>query len=391
MSIKMLQFFDCIYSRQEQFGLIIHIAGKHSPIISNMTEGLPSQDAALDALARQMLEAIYTSQGIDFQNSSGTIADLQQHLTSLDVRMRYSIPLQDPTLEQVKDTHCISYTLACAACGPIKAYYKKQVSDSEIENLAILFALALEREGQPCPRRNILVVSTSGAASAKLFIYRCQKNFGLYLGKVYECTAFDLSSFDFSGAAIDYVFTTVPLVHIHLPVPVYQVSPLLRDQELQKLRPLFEMEQESFILRFFRPELFWERLSGETKEDILNTMCKKTAEYLPLPADFFEAVMKREHMGQTDFGNLVAIPHPVEIMGSETFVSVAVLERPIWRGHHDVQVVLLISMTAENHPNVERFYRLLSDFLSSEAAVRSMIAEPNFPKLLQVLGTLNSE
>ena len=389
LSIKMQQFLERTYSREEQFGLIIHIAGKRSPIFSESSSDGCDQGASLDALAHQMLDAVYISQGIDFRDKSETICALRQHLAALDVRMRYGIPIQDSTLERLKDTYCVSYTVACAACAPIREYYNRPIPDSEIQNLAILFALALEKQEQPLPRRNILVVCTSGAASAKLFIYRCQKAFGPYLGNIYECTAFDLSCFDFSGHQIDYVFTTVPLVHIQLPVPVFQVSPLLREQELQKLRSLFETEQENFILRYFRPELFWSGLPGKTKEDVLDTMCRNTSQVLTLPDEFYDSVMQRETLGQTDFGNLTAIPHPMKIMGSERFVAVAVLEKPIWWGHHNVQVVLLISMTEEADPNVERFYKLLSDFLSSESAVQNLISAPHFSKLLQALGSLD--
>lgn len=89
-------------------------------------------------------------------------------------------------------------------------------------------------------------------------------------------------------------------------------------------------------------------------------------------------------MGQTDFGNLVAIPHPCRIMGTEKFVSVAVLEHPIWWGHHNVQVILLVSLEQDD-PDAERFFEIVSDFMASPHAVKKLIRTPTYQTLTEVL------
>lgn len=161
---------------------------------------------------------------------------------------------------------------------------------------------------------------------------------------IYTCSAFQLSSFDFTGLKIDYVFTTVPL-HLKLPVPVFEVSLLLEDWEISKYRHILQGEGENFHLQYFKENLFCGKIAAATKEEALASMCQTVAEYIPLPADFLDSVLAREEMGQTDFGNLMAIPHPSRIMGTEKFVSVAVLAKPIWWGHNDVQVTVSEKLT----------------------------------------------
>lgn len=86
--------------------------------------------------------------------------------------------------------------------------------------------------------------------------------------------------------------------------------------------------------------------------------------------------MQREEMGQTDFGNRVAIPHPSQILGNGKFVMAAILEQPVFWGHHDVQVVFLISL-AEQDPDAEAFYRTITNYLSEIELVEKTVGAPH--------------
>lgn len=44
------------------------------------------------------------------------------------------------------------------------------------------------------------------------------------------------------------------------------------------------------------------------KEEVLRKICAQIEHYHLVPTGFYEAAMKREMLGQTDFGNMVAIP-----------------------------------------------------------------------------------
>lgn len=145
---------------------------------------------------------------------------------------------------------------------------------------------------------------------------------------------------------------------------------------------------ERFCQEFFKSQMFCGEIDAASKEDALAQMCQIVERSRPLPAGFLESVLAREKMGQTDFGNLVAIPHPDRIFNAEKFVSVAVLKRPVWWGHNDVQVVLLISLE-QNDPDATRFYQTVSRLIGSPAAVQRLIKDPSFSTLLKVLKTQN--
>lgn len=376
------QYAGCRLDENERAMLMIHLGGK-----SDSSTILPSKvqtqvDDYMERLAGKMLEAVYETHGLDLRADQEAIASLKQHLIPFDMRMKYDMPQSNPILGEIKEEYSLAYAIASTASAALARHYGKPIPEEEIGFFAILFALAIQKQEQQRPKKNIVVICVSGQASSRLFIYRCRQAFAPYIDQIYECSAFSVTEFDFIGKNIDCVFTTVPL-SVSLPVPVIQVSPLLSEEEVGRCQKLLSGEGEDFVSRYFRKELFLGPLHGESKEEVLSQMCQKVAERFSLPEDFYEAVCRREELGQTDFGNLVAIPHPCRIMGTEKFVSVAILDKPIWWGHNDVQVVLLISLAQEDN-EIERFFALVSDFLASPSMVQTLIKRPTYSCLMDL-------
>lgn len=378
----LFRWAGCDDNEDEITGLMVQIRG--TGVFSSATPDSSSETVSkhIETLAKAMLDAIYEVHGLDFRDDVELTLSLIQHLAPFDVRMKHNLPLTNPLLEQIKQEYAVAYHIAVSACIALQKEYGVPIPEMEIGYFAILFALAIQRLDKP-PRKNVLVVCISGQATSKLFLHRYQTAFGPYVDHIYTCSAFQLSTFDFTGLKIDYVFTTVPL-HLKLPVPVFEVSLLLEDWEINKYRHILQGEGENFHLQYFKENLFCGMITAASKQEVLAAMCRTVTEHIPLPADFLDSVLAREEMGQTDFGNLMAIPHPSRIMGTEKFVSVAVLDKPIWWGHNDVQVVLLISLEQDD-PTVERFYQVVSDLMGSPAAIQTLIKKPTFQTLLDVL------
>ena len=101
--------------------------------------------------------------------------------------------------------------------------------------------------------------------------------------------------------------------------------------------------------------------------------------------------MKRESLSETDFGNLVAIPHPFEIVTDETFVFVAILEKPIIWYKNNVQVVFLVSISNKKDDNLQKFYQYTVDFLLNEKNVIKLIENRSFENLMYLLKNSSGE
>ena len=274
--------------------------------------------------------------------------------------------------------------MAATACSALCRHYGREIPEDEIGYFAVLFALALEKQGKYVDRKNIVVVCVSGRGSSQLFLYRYKQAFGKYIDQIYECSVFDLEDFDFEGKAIDYVFTTVPL-NLSLPVPVFEISLFPDREEIDSYRRLFERGSSAFLYNYYDKRLFIPHLDGEDKEEVLEKICTHIAAVRPLPEGFLDAVLERERMGQTDFGNLVAISHPSRVMTREKFVATAILDKPIWWGHNEVQVVLLAVLGEEKDDDIERFYQATTDLVFNETKVRRLIGSRDYETLISLL------
>lgn len=338
----------------------------------------------IDELTGRMLEILFKSFKIDFMDNLELRMSLNQHLVPLDIRIQYGIPLSNPLVQEIKKEYAFAYTLAATACIALAEHYATRIPDDEIAYFAIIFELALMKKDKKVEKKNIIVVCASGKGTTQLFMYKYKQAFGKYVDHIYECTAWELESFDFAGKNIDYIFTTVP-VNTDVPVPVFEVTQFLESKDIATCNEVFENNNNVFLYKYYRPELFVNNINASTKEEALTILCQHTAQTFSLPDGFYDAVIKREALGQTDFGNLVAIPHPFQVMTQNSFVTIGILERPIWWGHNDVQVIFLISISADEDSDVGRFYQLTTKFLFDSAAIQQLLINPTFDVIMKLL------
>lgn len=338
----------------------------------------------IDELVFQMLNRVYNTFALDFRNNLELRMSLNQHLVPMDIRMRYHIPIDNPLLEQIKKEYAYPYTLALTACLSLQDYYQKEIPEDEIAYIAIIFALATEKRDRHIEKKNIVLVCVSGKSSSQLFKYKYKQAFGDYLNQIYECTVNELENFDFTSHEIDYIFTTVPLSKKYA-VPIYEINLFIDANDILTYRQLFESGGKSYLLHYYSSNLFLPHLQAENREEAIAKMCQHVEHYHLLPKGFYEAVIKREEMGQTDFGNLVALPHPDKVLSNQSFVTVAVLEKPILWKNNMVQVVFLLSIGAKEDAQLEEFYQKTSSLFFNKEGIERLIKTPSFETLLDIL------
>lgn len=338
----------------------------------------------IDELTLQMLDIVYNGFKIDFRNNLELRMSLNQHMVPFDIRMQYGIPLKNPLMQEIKKEYAFAYTIAATACIVLNEHYKTRIPEDEIGYFAMIFALALEKQDRKIDKKNILIVCASGKGTTQLFIYKYKQAFGKYINQIYECTAYELETFNFEKNDIHYVFTTIP-INTQVPVPVFEVNLFLEHKDIATYSEMFEMGSNEFLHKYYKNFLFLTDIKAKTKEDIIKMLCEHTSKYYNLPEDFYDAVMKREELGQTDFGNLAAIPHPFQVITKENFVTVGILEEPFWWGHNEVQVVFLIAISTEEDVDVERFYQLTTRLLFDLEDIQYLVKNPKFEVLMTLL------
>lgn len=376
--------FAISYKEEEVYYLAIHMGAKLSSDSYGKYGPNVVISGEIDELVLCMLNTIYNGFKIDFRNNLELRMSLNQHMVPFDIRMQYRIPMENPLISEIKKEFAFAYTVAATACTVLNEHYKINIPEGEIGYFAVLFALALEKQKREIEKKNIVMVCMSGKGSSQLFIYKYRQAFGKYINNIYECTVYDLVDFDFKAKKIDYVFTTIP-INTKVPVPVFEVNPFLELKDIVIYSELFEKGNYEFIYKYYRKELFFQRIAGRNKEEIIRNLCDHTGKYYKLPVNFYESVLKREESGQTDFGNLTAIPHPYKVITKENFVAVGILEKPVWWGNNEVQVVFLISISTEEDEDIQCFYRLTTNLIFDAPKIQYLINNPAFEVLISLL------
>lgn len=369
------------FPEEEILYLAIHLAGKeiHEPA----SQGNLVIDEQVRETVREMLEVVYEAFKVDFRDDLELIMALGQHLVPLRVRLAFHMKLQNPILEEIKENYGLEYAMAAQASTVITKHYHEMLEDDELGYLALAFALSLERKRTENAKKSILLVCASGKGSARLYEYQFKKVFGNYIKSIKTCTVEDLKRVQMQD--IDYIFTTVP-IDFPVPVPIQKLDGFLKGGEIQKVRNWLNAYEDVDIKKFFWPDLFFKDVELDTREEILQYMCARAAQCRKVPEDFLEAVMLREQLAQTEFGNMVALPHPNQAMTEDTFVCVCILKRPVIWYKKPVQVVFLVSISTKHTGEyLQNLYGALSRLILDEDMVKHLIKQKSFSGLLKQL------
>lgn len=244
------------------------------------------------------------------------------------------------------------------------------------------FELALEQQESEKQKFSILIVCASGKSSSRLLEYKYSQEFKDYLKQIYVCNLYELEQFDFKK--VDYVLTTVP-ISIRVPVPILEISTFLRESDIVAVKRLFEKDSKDFLRQYYREELFFADIKGHTRDEALNDLCGRIQKMKNLPEEFYESVLRREELSPTDYGNLVAIPHPDKVFNEKTFVAVGILEEPVFWFRQKVQIIILTAVGQVEDSNMQKFYEATTDFILRPDDIEQVICERKFDTLMRML------
>lgn len=336
----------------------------------------------LDGLVMRMIELIFNDYGINLRNNFNLRMSMNQHMVPFDIRMRYHIKIQNPILEQIRQNYIFGYTLASRCCSILEQHYGRQIPEDEVGYFAMLLVCALEQRGADEKKASILIVCSAGRGSSQLLRYKYEHEFKESLDRVYVCGLYELTGFDFSK--VDYVFTTVP-IHQRIPVPITEVGQFFGKDDVLKVREVLRKGHMDFLDEYYVENHFLVNVEGSTKEEVIKNICVQIERERNLPKGFYEAVLKREELAQTDFGNYVAMPHPYKIITDDTFIYVAILKEEIIWTTHPVQFVILSAICGKEDNNLPMFYEVTTNLFMREDMIRRIINEKDFSIFMQML------
>lgn len=380
--------FNVEFPKSEIEYIAIHLAGKKMLEVIKDGKGNIVIDQEINDVVKEMLQVVYDSFKFDFRNDLELMMLLGQHLVPLKVRVKFDMTMKNPLLKDIKERFSLPYVMATQACTVITERYGKILSDDEIGYIALTFALALERQRTNIEKKNILLVCSSGKGSAELLAYRLKEAFHEYINEIEICDVRSVEKVNFKN--INYVFTTVP-ISAKVPVPIQEVKYFLESKDIKAMEKLFQSDKVNSIANYYNESLFIVDIDLQNKKEILKYMCNHIKKFKDIPDNFYDAILKRERLAKTEFGNLVAMPHPNIALTEETFVCIGILKSPIKWDEMMVQVVFLVSIEDKRNKNLQSFYRITSKLLSNKNYINELIKKKNFKVLQDLLKKIQND
>ncbi|SES28200.1 BglG family transcription antiterminator [Salisediminibacterium halotolerans] len=367
------------FSKYETAYITMHLQGTklaNSAINSDDVTALIYDDVT--AVVTEMLARIDQRLNLQLQDDENLLAELSLHLKPAINRYKYNMNIRNPMLEEIKAGYPLSFAAALIGKDVLAERLDVQIDENEVGYMALHIEAAQERKKRSQGRApRCLIVCASGLGSAQLLKYKLHSTFGEKLQIAGTTEYHNLADQPLDN--IDFIISTIPIQE-SLPVPVKTVSTILSDSDVTGIEK-FVYEETFAVDQYLRKPFTYVQRDFASYQDVITFMCDELFAAGKVDASYRESVLERENFSPTSFGNLVAIPHPLEPQTDETFWSVLTLTKPVYWIDKPVQFVVLLNIARENQGNLKPMYNALLELFDDHTKVNSLLQCKTFEQL----------
>ncbi|MDO4594289.1 MAG: PRD domain-containing protein [Tissierellia bacterium] len=369
------KFFNMKFSYDEIAYIAIHLLAKRS---LSYNKSNISKNA--DRLVVEMINTIDKKLNLNLSEDLDLRINLGLHIMPLLDRINYDLILKNPILKEVKE-HFTAYQAAVIASEVINKKYDINLAEDEIGYLAIHFMVSIDKYKTKKYKKNILIVCGSGKATANLMKYSFEKEFGDYIKSLNLTNSMDIK--DMNLNKYDLIITSVPICN-KTDVPIIEVGNFLKGEDLKNIRKLIT-KNDVDIYEFFDKKLFIPNLKAKNKKDSLEKMVNIIKKNKEVDDNLLEEIYKREKLAKTEFDNLIAIPHPLKPVSKESFITVAILEKPIIWDLKKVMMIVIFCIKKDETRDLEKLFSTMGRLLTLKDSITKVIESRNFNTFLEVI------
>lgn len=366
---------------KEIYYITIHLLGKKS---MQYNEGALIINQETQELLNYLFKHIKQDFKLDFQQDFELFTLLALHFQPMMNRLKYGLYIENPLIDRIKNESPLAFEISIYVGRAIKAIKNYDVNVHEVGFLALHFALAIQRLEEKVRSKNIIVVCASGAGSSQILLYKLKQKFKNYISDIRVARLYELVDIDQSK--YDYIISTVP-INFKTEIPIINVQYFLTEEDTEIISSalLKNIDEYSFVDNYFKEELFFSDIRGNTKEEVIKYMCNEIQKVINIPSIFFQLVIERENMAPTEFGNGIAMPHPIMPVTDVTFVAIGILNKPIRWNKQQVKFIFLISTKKDSKESLGLFNESISGLVLNKKAMLRLEKEPNISTIKEII------
>ena len=381
------------YPQKERLFVSLAIMGMRVPSDVGKVEPI-ELDAEVVSLMREITQTV--SDDLNVSVSFGDLTnELLYHIKYMLNRLRYSILLENPLLDDIRKRYPLEYTIAGVAAKVIEERCNVTVPDGERGYLAAYFSVLMERLRNQRPRTvHVAVVAGSERITACLIEAQLHK----VLDETMQTSLFTRSEVS-EGILrnFDIVLSTTQLP-FDMDVPVIIVREVFDATELvgrmqraltwaSPLSPATAAARTA-ITSHLDDDHFFVLSADEGYRAGIERMARALEGMGELDAGFLDRLRTRESQHRMAFGNGVALPHCLQLAVGGVALALGVYPHPVLYGSQVIKVVFLLGVPAADGANgasIVRYYDEVVSVSQDEELVDRLSETRDFREAIRVL------
>jgi lichenan operon transcriptional antiterminator len=333
----------------------------------------------------KILIEIKESYNLDIISSDEIKSNFALHMEKLENRCINRQVLKNPLLEEIKNKYSLVYDISVYLAIRFQEIMNYVINEDEIGYIALYILTALEK--LPSSKLKIVIINPYAYSISKFIEHRLLDKFKNEIEIIKNYSVFDYK--EIYKDSPDLILSLVR-IYDYIGVPVCKINPFSNDNDFLKVSGLIEkitlekIMQQFTVRNYFSPELFFQQISLETKDEVINFLCYKLKEQAYIGDDFIEQVRLREKMAPTSFNGKYAIPHPARKIAYKNGIAVAILKQPIQWGNHEVKMVFLFSLHSSFN-QIPILYDVLLSKLEQDDSFAKMTKVKDFDEFMSIV------
>ena len=329
----------------------------------------------------------------DFQLFEGLIT----HLMTLQIRLDSRITLNNPLVDEVKKNYSDIFFMTKEILENMETFSQVSISDDEIAYVSLHFLAAIERRKEN-DKFSVLAICASGFGAAQMLRNRLETEFGNRLEVVDVIGYYELNQEKIQG--IDFIVSAVDLSNLYFQVPVFTVSVFLKNDEIAQIREAMDQMQVSShtkssqinrsasdFKQYFSKDNFL-ICFNQDKNSLLSNMADglSEGESYNFKESLLHGIQQREELSSVVFSEKIAVPHPIQALGTEVKIAVAICKDSLlWDDQNsNVQLVFLLSPSIYGNEGLTDVTKRIVSLTEKDDLQNQLIACNNFEDFINI-------
>lgn len=372
---KCADIYNFEFNDDEIFFLALNLYGKRE---FDKQEFITDEINNLVFLGLYKIKEIF---GLDFTSNLNLRISLGLHILPLLTRINTNMQLRNIMTFNIKQKYTLAYDLASTFTNTIIPSDKK-ILDDEIAYVALHFVNYID-ENSPQKKKRMLIISSLRRSETILLQNNILRNFPS-IKEVKIIPKNSLSTTNVNNYNV--ICTTENDIFINNN-KIQKISYFFNDTDIKKIELLLDgFNGPKDILDCFSEDLFYYG-DAPSKNAAIKWLYEMAYKQGLADEKLYHSIMNHENVTSTYFGNYLAIPHPEIFLSETSFISVAILPKPILWDDEYVDIVFLVSIQ-KNNPNAFKLWSYLSFLISNNTTLEEIKKEPTFQNLSKVISKI---